>query len=635
MKNRIQAMYGFGSFPAREFAGAFRDNIRELIGEFFWKDEEEVAKGGCAATWRTTLIEEKSDVAVPAYIAEECVDSSSTPFCDYCRCAGWGHHLVSKRRYHIIVPASDEWDQPLPQNLIHRQTHLLHGLLHCNGYGHLLSIRAHASEKHLLTFRGHVLMDFWDRLCLSLRTRSVSIEDLSVNSLSLPLRLLHVITRGLPWFARWGYEFSHGCFGITELTYRASVDRLSSLCVDLLVSDLPDLELASNLRRIVTLYYRLSGQRFGTVRDLLRYLLDLNRQENYPPALDLLPGPTRAPKKHGPTSKKRKRCRDFDEVAEGLQSRWPVRRLRYAAEVIVEALRESGTLTRQEVRDAARLMIGDTGLIDFVVKSIGDTIVSGQAVRRTPHPRTRVLEFSLDDLDSTDQEKPEPAGKTLTWPSKEELLKDIDTVYKAVVQGREDDARTILDSKHWAKHWDLRDESDDLLRFVVEWRPRPWEMAGLRRPLPPGEVVVVEPHASVGDLVVEAERALRDTYCVMEKFRAKGIEGVAGEEWEPVMSGGAQSGSTIGVIGDKVDLESSLRYEGGDEVVTVGCGCGAREDDGERMVACYSCEVWHHTRCVGVPDDESVPHMFLCPRCGGALLDDGGGIAAAIGWKKE
>jgi hypothetical protein len=52
---------------------------------------------------------------------------------------------------------------------------------------------------------------------------------------------------------------------------------------------------------------------------------------------------------------------------------------------------------------------------------------------------------------------------------------------------------------------------------------------------------VLEPHASVGDLVVTAERVMRDTYCIMERFQAQAVEGLSGDFWEPVMSGGAET----------------------------------------------------------------------------------------------
>ncbi|KAJ4762651.1 hypothetical protein LUZ62_073026 [Rhynchospora pubera] len=626
-------VHGMRSFPT-EFAGAFRDNIRKLLEEHCEKCD--VAANG-RSTWRTTVRDECTGALVPVYAVEECVNLSSSPFCDYCRCAGWGHHLVSRRRYHIIIPSFEEWDKPLPENFICRQTHLLHGLLHCNGFGHLLSIRGCSSGSCL---RGHDLMDFWDHLCRSLCTRSISVEDLSVNSLSLPLRLLYSLSHGQPWFARWGYNFSHGCYGITKSTYHDAIDSVSSLRVDSLLADLGDSLLAKDLRQIVTVYRKLSGEALGTIREFVSYLLGLRHKKNYPPLAFVphSPSPSSRQRRQSVISSRRKRCRDFDEVAESLQSRWPVRRLRYAAEVIADALREHGTLTRQEVRDAARQAIGDTGLIDFVVKSIGDTIVGGQAVRRTPHPRTRVLEFSLDDVDMSTHEHFDPV-KPLTWPSKEEVGRDIDTLYQSAVNGRCQEARIILDCKHWAKHWELRDDTDDKLRFVVEWRPMPWEMANLRGTPLPGEVVVLEPHASMGDLLVTAERAMRDTYCIMERFRAQAVEGVYGDLWEPVMSGGAQSGATIGILGDGVDLESTLRYEGGDDMGTVDCWCGAREDDGERMVACDVCATWHHTRCVGMDDDKQTPSMFLCPRCGGSSFDsfdfDDGKWPLTLGWGEE
>lgn len=44
----------------------------------------------------------------------------------------------------------------------------------------------------------------------------------------------------------------------------------------------------------------------------------------------------------------------------------------------------------------------------------------------------------------------------------------------------------------------------------------------------------------------------------------------------------------------------------------VRCECGARDDDGERMMACDICEVWKHTRCCGIEDSEAVPSLFVC-----------------------
>lgn len=64
------------------------------------------------------------------------------------------------------------------------------------------------------------------------------------------------------------------------------------------------------------------------------------------------------------------------------------------------------------------------------------------------------------------------------------------------------------------------------------------------------------------------------------------------------------------------------------ETWTLDCRCGAKDDDGERMLACDGCGVWQHTRCVGIDDMCSVPVKFVCCKCGG---DGGGGRAVNRG----
>ncbi|KAI4980148.1 hypothetical protein ZWY2020_020633 [Hordeum vulgare] len=98
------------------------------------------------------------------------------------------------------------------------------------------------------------------------------------------------------------------------------------------------------------------------------------------------------------------------------------------------------------------------------------------------------------------------------------------------------------------------------------------------------------------------------------------LDGITGEKWDLVVLGGAESGDTIGVHGHGADMETGLRCQGGLDTWEVRCVCGAQDDDDERMVACDACDVWHHTRCVGIADSEAVPPLFLCILCGGALL---------------
>lgn len=55
--------------------------------------------------------------------------------------------------------------------------------------------------------------------------------------------------------------------------------------------------------------------------------------------------------------------------------------------------------------------------------------------------------------------------------------------------------------------------------------------------------------------------------------------------------------------------------EQGIERWTVECSCGAKDDDGERMLACDKCGVWRHTICSDIHDTQFVPTHFICLKC--------------------
>lgn len=67
------------------------------------------------------------------------------------------------------MPQDEEWNEPLDDGVIDLQTHLLHGLIHSNGFGHLLSINGREGGSKFLS--GREIMDLWDRICLNLRVR--------------------------------------------------------------------------------------------------------------------------------------------------------------------------------------------------------------------------------------------------------------------------------------------------------------------------------------------------------------------------------------------------------------------------------------------------------------------------------
>lgn len=48
-------------------------------------------------------------------------------------------------------------------------SHLLHGVVHANGYGHLLRVNGREGGSRVLS--GQHIMDFWDRMCKALGIR--------------------------------------------------------------------------------------------------------------------------------------------------------------------------------------------------------------------------------------------------------------------------------------------------------------------------------------------------------------------------------------------------------------------------------------------------------------------------------
>jgi len=69
----------------------------------------------------------------------------------------------------MIIPNRDEWNEPLKRESLTLSSHLMHGLIHCNGFGHLLCINTDLDDPNHLS--GDQIMDFWDRLCSTLHTR--------------------------------------------------------------------------------------------------------------------------------------------------------------------------------------------------------------------------------------------------------------------------------------------------------------------------------------------------------------------------------------------------------------------------------------------------------------------------------
>lgn len=217
------------------------------------------------------------------------------------------------------------------------------------------------------------------------------------------------------------------------------------------------------------------------------------------------------------------------------------------------------------------------------------------------------------------------------YPSEEQIICDLRFLYESLLHPDTmvsfrsdvmrdkiiDSARKLLDSKQFMKvykddrmavenpnaihlwcHVDLSEESkDDLV-------------------IPP-ELIILPLNATLGDLRTETTKAFQDVYAMFKRFQAD----------ELVHFGPIKDSFTVNfLVGQSGSIQvqgrcpakyglKRYRMERGVENWTVDCTCGAKDDDGERMLACDSCGVWLHTRCVGIDVSDAIPGKFVCSRC--------------------
>ncbi|GKV23126.1 hypothetical protein SLEP1_g32896 [Rubroshorea leprosula] len=544
--------FGENGYPAEmNRHGSFRQNVKVLLE--YGNQEMNLCNG--MLIWSFQLeVNRHPPLHVLLFVVEEPIESSLNLHCKHCQYVGWGHHMICNKKYHFMLPSKDtvaaffncdanciDPNHPSKEklSLVELQGHVMHGVFHCNGFGHLLCINGVETGSDLA---GHQIMDFWDRLCTGLRARKVSLCDVSKKR-GMELRLLHGLAYGKSWFGRWGYEFGRGCYGVTQ-----------------------------------------------------------------------------------PTS-----CR------------WSAKRVEAATQVIVEALEKVKFrwVSRQEVRDAARAYIGDTGLLDFVLKSLGNHMVGNYLVRRCLNPVTKVLEYCLEDVsdvypnqDSITINKSKVVNSRYKI-TKAQLMKDIFYLYKHVLKEQKPTTlnteifsalpvavRIILDTKFFVKEYggDLSTKVDTasingklrLFCTVMLRNNEEIDCEEVKRILTPYECVTLKENATFDDLKLEVEKEFREVYWKLENFVVESIVNV-NVKGTDMVSRKIEMGQKIICLGSK--KERGILTEGGEGNQMVDCPCGAKDDDGERLVLCDVCEVWQHSRCVGIPNNKEIPPIFLCKRC--------------------
>ncbi|RAL47878.1 hypothetical protein DM860_011463 [Cuscuta australis] len=632
----------FGEYgcPGHFDSHSFEENVRALL-EYA---KPEVGLCGAMRSWSFQLeLHRHPPSHVFLFVIEEPVELSPNPKCKHCQYIGWGDHLICNKKYHFVFPSRDTvaacfsfcqqlqssgaaQDSP-PSNAVmmmmtdELEGHTMHGVFHCNGYGHLLRINGLEGGSNLA---GHHIMDFWDRLCTALHARSVSLKDTSEKK-GMELRLVYAVGYGESWFGRWGYKFSRGTYAVSHEMYETAVRTLQNIPLTLLGHHARN---QHELLVILSRYQILSGHSLAMLHDAFHFMLHLK---------------TRIPKDDTSVGG----CYPGLLVVDST-CRWSPKRVEMAIRVIVEALKRADYrwVSRQQVRDAARSYIGDTGLLDFVLKSLGNHIVGKYLVRRCLNPVTKVLEYCLEDISNAFPKYDdihqggglrvpmnEPKVKPKYKITRVQLMKDVQFLYKHILMDENGAgvfetipaaSRVILDSKYFLKEYYapklMKMSESSIVYCAIRMAYATNVTLGLdkERVVTPYECMILQNTTTFDDLRLEVERNFREMY-----WGLKTNNFVANLNFYPngsdLVFEAIKGGSKLvfeGFIGGG-NLDYGGMLEGIDKnSIVVDCPCGTRdEDDGERMVCCDICEVWQHTRCVHIPNNQSIPDIFLCAKC--------------------
>lgn len=208
----------------------------------------------------------------------------------YCR-VGWGVHPVSATTYHFIIPAETGPDSLDDSNSLvaiteacrsgkaHKQTiklptkvvsetaehhasiynadptiydstkHRLHGVIHANGFGHLLRINGMYGGS--LSATGLQILALWDTLCDVFGARDITVEDVSSKS-GMELRIAYLLAYGQTWYGLLGYRFGRGPYDITEKRWQDAGTFIGSILLSQLIYDFQGVE--ERVLRIIKRY---------------------------------------------------------------------------------------------------------------------------------------------------------------------------------------------------------------------------------------------------------------------------------------------------------------------------------------------------------------------------------------------
>ncbi|CAI0555967.1 unnamed protein product [Linum tenue] len=660
-RNRVTAdLHDFLTFPGEELnsssespggGGPFRETVKAFLARHA-RLTSPPSLFPSLLTWQTAfrvgdLVDgpDLSPLVVALDVVEEDVTrSSASVYCNQCRVVGWSNHPVCRKRYHFIIRANGSPSDGF-QKLCSRcgnslqlsesrckwcdfvlttddlaewvysqfedSSHLLHGVVHSNGYGHLL--RVNGKEGGSQTLTGTHVMNFWDRLCTSLSVRKVSVMDVS-RKYGTEYRLLHAITKGHSWYGNWGYEFGNGSYGLTSETYRQVVETLSRVPLDQILFH--GRGPRTSLQAAISFYKSLSNSELLTLKDLFSFLLRLLQESNMATSESV----STVKRDLGGCPSSRVLCawsrNDVEELQESM------------IKVLTAASGETKWVARHTLK-GVMCKRASPELLDYSLKHLGGKLASNcMMVQARCSPSSYDVEFRLEPVSSAPFQTLES-----NYPSRQQVKSDLKFLFDSLVNPETmvqyrpsttrqtviDAATKLTDCKEFMKDFKpyqklVNNPLGIYLMCQVELSDQFKEE---NHPTIPPELLVLPWNATVVDLKNEAARAFREVYAMCKRLQVDALLDYGLVEDSFTLKFLIGSTGAVKVKGTCPSKSAVNRYrlERGTENWTVDCTCGAKDDDGERMLACDSCGVWQHTRCIGIENCDPTPDKFMCIRC--------------------
>ncbi|XP_068335815.1 PHD finger protein At1g33420-like isoform X2 [Pyrus communis] len=598
MKRRITAdLNDFFTFPSaspNRRVGPFRSSVMDFISKHALLPPPS-SLSPHLMTWQILFragdddpSSSPADAAVVCLdIVEEDVARSRSVYCDHCRVVGWSGHPVCGKRYHFIIKADGNsiggYHKPC---------------MCCGDVVHIYE------------------------------SKMVSVMDVS-KKYGLEYRLLHSIIKGHPWYGDWGYEFAAGSFALTRDAYKLAVETLSSLPLSIFLSQ--GQNHGSHVHDIISRYQSLSECKLDNIRDLFGFLISLvHDAHKYSSRVD-----DATCKKQGTASASRVLCT------------WTKSDIEYVEEAMFKVLRAVSGSNWVSARNLKRAVfkVAAPELLDYCLRELGGKMVGdGMHVCSRYNPDTEAFEYRLVAGSVSSKGSTACSSSSLSSSiSEETLVLDLRFLYEYMLQPQTmmkdvpqvtrdlaiSSAEKLLDCKQFVKDYkpekmSTNDPSVTCVLCSVEFTDESEECSFIN---PPPELIVLS-NATVSDLKLAASKAFQDVYLILKRFQAEELLDCGNVDESTQVKHLLGSAELVRVRGrcNAKSVWSKFRMERGTERWTVDCTCGAKDDDGERMLACDGCGVWRHTRCTGIPDSDSVPAKFLCERCkSSASVEKSGG----------